>query len=274
MRNQAIKLPFGLRDGRLVHISQVDSGLACACVCPACHGMLVARKGALRTDHFAHKADGNCSTALETALHLAAKEILLRSGRIALPAARANYYGAGHTTIACAQQVYKFDSVQSERRLGQIVADLVAYIDGEPLIIEVKVTHAVDAEKMHKIRSLGISALEIDLASCVDDLSFATLASVVVEGYDAKRWLYNSKAESMWAELVASGVQKVAVKRGIAYRVAPCPIAARTTKGQPYADFELDCIRCQHLITSEGRTRLLCNGHNRAAPLPQLALFE
>lgn len=28
-----VKLPFGLKDGELVHISKVPSGLACECVC-------------------------------------------------------------------------------------------------------------------------------------------------------------------------------------------------------------------------------------------------
>jgi competence CoiA-like predicted nuclease len=49
-----VKLPFGLRDGELVHISTVQSGLACKCSCAACDAILIARKGIKNAHHFAH----------------------------------------------------------------------------------------------------------------------------------------------------------------------------------------------------------------------------
>ncbi len=49
-----IELPFGLRDDILVHISQVQQGLACGCVCPQCKKPLVARSGSVLVHHFAH----------------------------------------------------------------------------------------------------------------------------------------------------------------------------------------------------------------------------
>lgn len=48
------KIPFGLRDGRMVEVSEVESGLACRCVCPSCGQPLQARKGPIRTHYFAH----------------------------------------------------------------------------------------------------------------------------------------------------------------------------------------------------------------------------
>lgn len=40
-----MKLPYGLKDGKLVHISEVDKGKKCGCVCPACYSPFIARKG-------------------------------------------------------------------------------------------------------------------------------------------------------------------------------------------------------------------------------------
>lgn len=45
---------YGIKDGNLVHISDVPRGLACACVCVDCGKPLLARKGNKRREHFAH----------------------------------------------------------------------------------------------------------------------------------------------------------------------------------------------------------------------------
>ncbi|GAC06206.1 hypothetical protein [Paraglaciecola chathamensis] len=45
--NNAINLDltFALKDNVLVSIANVARGLACECVCPACNGPLIAKKG-------------------------------------------------------------------------------------------------------------------------------------------------------------------------------------------------------------------------------------
>ena len=74
------EVPYGDKKGRLLTVAEVDSGLACDCVCPACKGLLVARKGRVRRHHFAHFEADPCAYGKETAVHLMAKEILLRAG--------------------------------------------------------------------------------------------------------------------------------------------------------------------------------------------------
>ena len=44
MKNQ-LNLLYALRDNSIVSISDVESGLKCGCVCPACGERLVAKKG-------------------------------------------------------------------------------------------------------------------------------------------------------------------------------------------------------------------------------------
>lgn len=79
-----LKLPYCLQGEQLVHIGAVANGLACECVCPGCGARLVARnQGTVKAAHFAHyKAVG-----LQTALHLAAKEVFLQHQTFRLPGA-------------------------------------------------------------------------------------------------------------------------------------------------------------------------------------------
>ena len=75
------QITYGLHSGDLVHITEVERGLACGCICPCCENQLIARKGPIVAHHFAHAGE-NCEGGAETALHLAAKEILSQSGYI------------------------------------------------------------------------------------------------------------------------------------------------------------------------------------------------
>ena len=77
-------------DGRLLHIGEVPSGLACNCVCPGCGRRMVAKKGDVQAHHFAHNAqqDGrSCASAGETAL----KNELARAVSSALAGLPADY---------------------------------------------------------------------------------------------------------------------------------------------------------------------------------------
>lgn len=82
-----IKNPFGLRDGIIVHISDItkaEKGLRCQCVCPHCDSVLIARLGDKNVPHFAHVKE-DCSFGLETALHFFTKQVLEETKYIRLP---------------------------------------------------------------------------------------------------------------------------------------------------------------------------------------------
>lgn len=51
------------QDGRLVHISDVQRGKKCGCVCPACEQPLIAKPGKVKQAHFAHKITSECRQA-------------------------------------------------------------------------------------------------------------------------------------------------------------------------------------------------------------------
>ena len=67
-----------------VHVSDVDRGLACKCICNDCDKPLIARKGDERAHHFAHQGDQNSTCLGEGNLHKYAKKILKEEKRLTL----------------------------------------------------------------------------------------------------------------------------------------------------------------------------------------------
>lgn len=68
-----LKIPYAEHDGKIVHISAVERGLACGCRCPGCGGTLIARKGQKTQPHFAHHGEYTCNA--ETVLHRLGKKL-------------------------------------------------------------------------------------------------------------------------------------------------------------------------------------------------------
>src|SRR5690349_237693 len=69
----------------MVSPGDVESGLACGCICPGCEAPLIAKKGDKVVWHFAHEGAA-CDNGAETAIHRMAKQILAEERTVALPA--------------------------------------------------------------------------------------------------------------------------------------------------------------------------------------------
>lgn len=222
-----LKLPYGLRGGQLLHISQVETGLACGCTCPGCGAALVARNAArnVKVAHFAHHKALECSTGLQTAIHLAAKNVIALHKQLRLPGAsgyfrfteayRASFgfdigiyenhlfngYNEEGDFIGSdlvdpsgyffPSRVITVDEVVLEKRTGDIIPDVLVRSGERWLLVEVAVTHFVDAEKQAKIRALGLSAVEIDLSKIRRDVALSELEELIIEGEKHKKWLSN-----------------------------------------------------------------------------------
>jgi hypothetical protein len=191
-------LPYGLRAEKLVHISEIkpeESGLRCNCVCPACGERLQAKLPRTKKDftpRFAHHSSDSCGYAVETALHLKAKEIIEEAKYIVVPEVIARYDKITRK-ISPSKEIH-FDQVALEYRLGSIVPDILAHKNGKQLMIEITVTHRINDIKLEKIKKLGISTLEIDLSN-IDFFNHEQLQYEVLSGINCKRWIYNAVAE-------------------------------------------------------------------------------
>lgn len=172
MKVTEIKLPFGLnQDNTLIHIAEIESG-KCSLICPSCSSPLTAVKGSKNQHHFRHTVIKDCEGGLESAIHLAAKQIIKEKMYITLPecvstASKIDSKGKNHTeqeTVTQNGTVISFDSVQDEIELHEMKADILATKSGKPLIIEIFYRHRVDVQKLEKIIKANLSAIEINLS--------------------------------------------------------------------------------------------------------------
>ena len=219
MKRFSNRIPFGLKNGILVDVSAVESGLACGCICPSCHGKLQAKKGSMVSHYFSHDPSENmhaCETGFETAVHLMAKQILAEEGSAFAPelivrVTQADANGAMHQEkgVVESKSLKKFDRVELETRLDDIRPDIIAYQGDEPLLIEVAVTNFSDREKINLIRSKLVSAIEIDLSKVSYTIKKEDLRQLIVENVKNKKWLSNPAATDVKRGLQAALDEKI-----------------------------------------------------------------
>lgn len=263
--DSAVQLLCGVRNGEFVHISAVESGLKCGCVCPGCSTTLVAKKGDLNRHHFAHASGVSCQAAVESALHLAGKEVLSTQRRIVLLPVRVEFDGGKPSIEIAPQRQYACSDVRVERKLGSVVPDVLVTIDDWELAIEVFVTHRVDDQKARKYSELGLSALEIDLSNVGRELTIDVITRLVVEGGEHKRWIFNAFANDRKRAAMEQAVWLNTVSRGGPLHVDGCPTRARSFNGKPYANVIDDCMACSHSLDfSANFASVACDAHRSA----------
>lgn len=169
---------------RMVKPEEVSKGLACDCICSACQSELVAKKGDERVWHFAHRVKRHCPSGVEAAVHRMAKQLIADRGAIFVPArvltrtihGPKRVWTENLTVDIQAQSLYQISECEIEQRIGgrhdatsYRRPDVLARLNGVPLAIEIKNTHAVDLDKEAWFNEHGISTLEIDVSDIVGD---------------------------------------------------------------------------------------------------------
>ncbi len=220
------------RHGARARVAELDPkkrGDRAPFTCVACGERLVARLGERRARHFAHLPGAVCAlTNPETLLHFEAKERLLflcteaLAGRLSVVLLARCPGCRGPSPLAlCAQG----DSASAEGGVGALRADVLVTREGVPsLALEVRVTHAVGAEKEAALRARGLVTLEID-------------------------------AREPWEEEVAGG-RAVRVARGIGVAACgACALGARAAEargsgGERAEVAELEAYRARGLMGS------------------------
>jgi hypothetical protein len=263
------KSPYGLRDNRVIEIYEVESGLKCNCTCSVCGHRLVAKKGNLTKHHFAHHEGSECSKAIETSLHIAAKDFLERTKTIKLPEVIVRPGSANGQAIKLStEQVMTFDKVFLEKRTNDIIPDIVVEKDGVQLFIEIAVTHFIDEAKREKIRRIGISTIEIDLSNWDYNFKLTELETILLHETNQKKWIYNRKEENFRFKTSEGKIKRPVISRGLANHVDNCPIQARVWKGKSYANVIKDCWYCDYYLGAEHNEHgaiefIYCNGHQK-----------
>jgi len=213
MKVVEIKLPFGLNENNIiVHIADIESGDKCNLVCPSCKSPLIAVKGNKKQHHFRHKNFRECKGGLESAIHLAAKQMIMEKKQITLPkyvltVSARDSKGLKHTEdkiFLPDTKIIYFDSVQDEKDLHGMRADILASKGSNLMMIEIYYRHKVDDQKIEKIKNANISAIEINLSYLMPE-NVKDLEAFWLYINDSKhvQWLHNAKAQiKIYPELV------------------------------------------------------------------------
>lgn len=186
-------LPFAQDEAttRMVHISEVERGLACGCVCPHCSAPLIARRGPEKADHFAHQPGAECAAgaALESMLHKVAKQIISTRLEVYLPPVVAR---AGHREKPLKPgQVFRPDEVREEVYMPGLRPDIVARRRDRDLLIEVFVTNRCGPEKIALLRERNLPCVEIDLSGLKDITDREEIEKAILHTAD-RQWLHNA----------------------------------------------------------------------------------
>lgn len=170
-----VPITLGMDKNRqVVHVRDAGNGRGCGLSCPACGEPLMARQGRKREWHFSHLADSDCAGGGESALHQLAKEILVEAcaqGRtLRLP----GWMGVLRLASAeCKEANLGICDPRLEERLpcGRIADASVRLADPEipeewrRLLVEIRVSHAVDESKAVDLAKESRSCIEIDLSA-------------------------------------------------------------------------------------------------------------
>jgi hypothetical protein len=256
----AVQIPFGLKGHLLISVDKVDQGLSCGCTCPACGGLLIAKKGRKQVHHFAHYRNTECKGALETVLHLKAKEILFQSRSIVLPPV----FLHRQTTPLYRARLIHFDKAQLEQGMNGVVPDVILIAGSKQIIVEVMVSHGTDIRKLKKLRGLGIPAIEVNVIQMYNNiaeqgklLTSALFEKKLIHEVRYKSWLFNTKKEGMEYRLRKSAATKKVVcryyKRYRNYYVSDCPLRCRSGQSHLYRTFYYanvlqDCAACSRCL--------------------------
>jgi len=183
-----VKIPYGIKDGKYVHITEVERGLACGAVCIDCTLALEAHLGKKNLPYFKHKnKSSKCSTSLESIMHKIAKEIINQKKVITLPPVI-----NGSKQIHPALKI-NIDKVELEHKLECIIPDILCQVLDKELLIEIKVTNPINTAKRKKIEELGIATIEISLKKELIYKNPIEIADQIINTVENKKWIYNKK---------------------------------------------------------------------------------
>ena len=214
-------IPFGwhVPTQRMVTAREVANGRRCECICIACGARLQARQGDVRIWHFAHDEETECLHAPEAAIHRMAKQLIVERGGVFVPGLERSREIHGKRRvwsemISVTVQAEGFQILQDCVEEKSVIGvesngeyrrpDVLATLDGCPLAIEVRNTHAVDFEKQEWLERLGHSVLEIsvvDLNLLPPDQIVDALAVRLFQSADFSEWLVHAKENDAEAAL-------------------------------------------------------------------------
>lgn len=262
------------RNNKLVHISHVERGLKCDCVCPHCKTSLIARKGSIKVHHFAHVSE-DCKHGYESAVHLLAKSVFEKNKTLALPSYEVYLDSETDTEIISllkklnynyfeyTPRPVDFDEVKTEAHLEDMTPDAIATKNNRQLLVEFCYTHPIDDSKFEKIKKQGISCVEINISE------FQLSESLVKDETNMQLFLKKNAIEhSHW---VFNPNIKNSIKRELKRLI---PIEEEKIKKEIQEKEKRDKWRKNIINESEERKNILVEQYRRIVDIALKRLYQ
>ena len=161
------------------------------------------------------------------------------------------------------------DEVDVEQNHGSIIPDVAVYAGGKKFFVEIYVTHAVDVEKLSKLKQSGISTIEIDLSKADRYIQAADLSEVLLGSSENKKWIFNTQVDKYYqAFLQVSEKRRISHKGHVAYTDF-CPRKLHWVNGKPCASQLDDCFNCDYQF-EVGDDYVLCMGRSLVTSIDDL----
>ena len=220
--NHSGMIYFALKEesNQVVHISEMvekDRGKACECICLCCGRPLVAKLGrGKKTAHFAHLAEEGRTTcsadaANESGLHKIAKEIVCKSEYIWLPPVTISEQNDPDRNVEDYKQQeplllgekfkLHYQNAKTEVPFDGFKPDVCIFRERKNILVEIAVTHYVDAEKYIKIKMAQMPTVEINIADFIKDYKAEETESIndfekklkdaLIGDVKNKTWIYH-----------------------------------------------------------------------------------
>lgn len=182
---------------RLVHITEVERGLACNCHCVVCAESLIARQGEKREHHFAHASNVEpCVSDHESLLHRYAKQCIVEANGLVVPMTTAVAQVLGISPANECDIMLASQQIDEEVSIGGIRPDLlVTTTTGNCVALEVAYSSFCTADKIAQYETLQVPVLEIDLSSFTPDaFDPQAVKTAVIGSLTNKTWLWPTRA--------------------------------------------------------------------------------
>jgi len=209
--------------GKLIHVTDVVSGLECNCVCPNCHEKLVAvnKSHNKQLPHFRHYDADPCRGGIESVLHKMAKQLIGHHKKVRAPALIENipqkkdelgrFHGVEPVEIH--ERLYEFiDVIEENTSFGRFIPDVTGIGKNDNLHVEILVTHKVEPEKQQQVRRHAEYMIEIDISKAPPEILMDKdkFQHLVIDDTKNKVWISHPKARQLYRKRMGLLDQEIA----------------------------------------------------------------
>lgn len=201
-------IPLGERDGIMLRAYEVENGLRCGCICPACRRPLVAaNQGEKRLPYFRHAELEECSGGRSEGIRRAAVQLIAQHQRLQLPSfaervsiflksGRSVIRDAGFDAVSIVP-----DKVERFVDLDDLRAHARLSLQGHNLIVRIKCSSRQEHERKRRLQAMDVSSIEIDLHRLSDaDINDETVFQhAVLDNPLNRTWTRSLKGEALVA---------------------------------------------------------------------------